>query len=210
VVDIDANLDAFLAKRVPGRRYASFDYCFNYFQEAREAAADKSHLQTSCLQLGFYLASWGMMRGSGELLGRSARDLVPVVEAIAAEPASTWELDAHRYLDGGAVDVVALSTRIRKAFSFTASDILVTKTMLGVFGCVPAFDRYFKLGFGCSTFSRSARTRIGRFYADNHEKIDGVRVSTLDFATGEDTGRLYSRAKLIDMVFWQEGINQNN
>jgi hypothetical protein len=38
-------------------------------------------------------------------------------------------------------EVLALSRRVRRAFSVPASDILVTKTMLGVFGWVPAFDR---------------------------------------------------------------------
>jgi hypothetical protein len=44
----------------------------------------------SCLQLGFYLASWGMMRGSGDLLQRSVRELAPVVDQIAAEPPDMW------------------------------------------------------------------------------------------------------------------------
>jgi hypothetical protein len=80
-VDIGANLTAFLDQRAPEARYASFDCCFNYFQEARETRetdrlADKDNLMLSCLQLGFYLASWGMMRGSGDLLQRSIRELV--------------------------------------------------------------------------------------------------------------------------------------
>lgn len=49
-----------------------------------------------------------------------------------------------------------------------ASDVLVTKIMLGVFGCVPAFDRYIKDGFGSPaegmpalTFGAEALHRIG-------------------------------------------------
>ena len=81
-VDIEGNLNMFLRSRAPGARYASFDYCFNHFQEAREAGqterlADKD-LLLSCLQLGFYLASWGMMRGSGDLLQRT----IPELEAL--------------------------------------------------------------------------------------------------------------------------------
>src|SRR6185437_15455954 len=74
-VDIDANLATFLADRTPDARYASFDYCFNYFQEARESGdtshlADNDHRMLSCLQLGFFLASWGMMRASGDFYRR--------------------------------------------------------------------------------------------------------------------------------------------
>lgn len=211
-VDIDANLAAFLTYRTPESRYASFDYCFNHFQDARESGdtaklADDEHRMLSCLQLGFYLASWGMMRGSGDLLQRSARDLVPVIEMIAAEPASTWELDAH-CLGTRTDDVLALSRRIRQAFTVSASDILVTKTMLGVFGCVPAFDRYFRVGFGCQTLCAHALVRIGEFYMDHQAKIDIHRVLTLDFDSGLDTKRRYSRAKIIDMIFFQEGLNR--
>jgi hypothetical protein len=45
----------------------------------------------------------------------------------------------------------------REAFKVSrvnASDTLVTKTMQGVFGCVPAFDRYFRIGFGCQTLTK--------------------------------------------------------
>ena len=82
------NLDENIAKyldgatgsggRKPDARYASFDYCFNYFQAFREAGnvgaiAEPENRELSCLHLGFYLASWGMLRGSAELLQKSAR-----------------------------------------------------------------------------------------------------------------------------------------
>ncbi len=141
-VDIDANLGAFLARRAPEARYASFDYCFNYFQAARGSGetarlAGKDRLLVSCLQLGFFLASWGMMRRGSGLMQRSVRDLVPVVELIAAEPSSTWDLDVDSYADQ-ADEVLAVGRRVRKAFTVPASDILVTKTMLGVFGSPPS------------------------------------------------------------------------
>jgi len=49
-------------------------------------------MQMSCLQLGFYLASWGMFRGSSTLLLKSARHHVPVIDLIAAAPADAWKL----------------------------------------------------------------------------------------------------------------------
>lgn len=208
-VDIDGNLKTFLDRRAPGARYASFDYCFNYFQEAQEAGrteqlADHDRLLTSCLQTGFYLASWGMLRPSGDLLQRSVREFVPVVELIAAEPATTWQLDIPSYATA-IDDVLALSRRVRKAFSVDASDTLVTKTMLGVFGCVPAFDRYFRIGFGCHSLCQDALIRIGRFYERNRDKLDAYKIFTLDFTTGDDTEQRYTKAKIIDMTFFQEG-----
>jgi hypothetical protein len=212
-VDIEGNLNAFLARRDPGARYASFDYCFNYFQQARENQQSANlcqddRLELSCLHLGFYLASWGMMRGSGGLHRRSLRELAPVVEMIAREPAATWELDIPGYSDGGVEEVLSLSRRIRQAYTVPASPILVTKTMLGVFGCVPAFDRFFRIGFGVSTLSYRALIKIGKYYETNRSALDGMQICTLDFTTGRDTRRRYTSAKIIDMIFFQEGLTR--
>ena len=108
-------------------------------------------------------------------------------------------------------EVLALSRRVREAFQASevdASDTLVTKTMLGVFGCVPAFDLNFRRGFHCQALCKRALRRIGEFYEDNQAEIDAVQVLTLDFLTGAETKRQYSQAKIIDMVFFQEGINR--
>ena len=212
-VDVDARVKAFLGERNSGARPASFDFCFNHFQDARDRdelddLKDGSGLVLSSLHLGFYLASWGMMRGSGELSRRSVRELFPVVRAIVAEPPRTWAIDVHGY-ETDIDELLEVSRRIRGAFMVNASDTLVTKTMLGVFGCVPAFDRYFRIGFGCSTLCRSALEKIGRFYQNNTAAVDGAQVLTLDVATGLTTDRRYPRAKIIDMVFSEEGIRPN-
>lgn len=196
-----------MSRRSPAGRYASFDYCFNYFQDARDAQetidlATRDRLELSCLHLGFYLASWGMMRGSGGLYGRSLQELVPVVQAIAGEPPATWELDVPGYSEAGIARVLALAERIRTAYTFAASPVLVTKTILGVFGCVPAFDRFFRLGFGGAVLNRATLTRVGDFYTCNKSALHAVPVHTLDFASGQDTSRCYTQAKIIDMVFF--------
>lgn len=209
-MDIEANLRAYLSKREPLARYTSFDYCFNYFQEHRErntlpALLQGDALQLSCLHLGFYLASWGMLRGSSDLLQRSVRSFVPVIEVIANAPSEIWETDANVYGDGSCLGVFETAQNIRAALPDAASDILVTKIMLGTFGCVPAFDTYFKKGFGASTFGPKALRRIGEFCDANSEVIERGRVETLDFASGTPSGRRYTRAKVIDMIFFIAG-----
>jgi hypothetical protein len=210
-VDIRGNLDAFLGRRSPSARYASFDYCFNYFQDARDAQATAGlatgdRLELSCLHLGFYLASWGMMRGS--LHGRSLQELVPVVQAIADEPPASWGLDVPGYSQTGIAAVLALGDRVKTAYRFIPSNVLITKTLLGVFGCIPAFDRFFRLGFGSATLDRVTLTKISDFYAANKNTLHASPVHTLDFTTGQDTPRCYTQAKIIDMIFFQEGYNQ--
>jgi len=208
---IVAHLGTYLGDRQPTSRYASFDYCFNYFQAHREedrlaALAGPEQLELSCLQLGFYLASWGMLRGSSELLQRSVKSLVPVIEAIAAAPDELWTIDADHYSPGACDAITRFARVLRGVLHPGASDILVTKIILGTTGCIPAFDTNFKRGFGVSSFTPSALRQVGTFYQHNVAVIEEHREATLDFHTGSPTQRRYTRAKVIDMIFFIEGM----
>jgi hypothetical protein len=209
-LNLGDNLRRYLDDRQPNERYASFDYCFNHFQSFREsgdasALASPANLQLSSLQLGFYLASWGMLRGSAELLQKSAKYLVPVIEVISCTKPSLWEIDADSYNESSIQHILELAAKIRSAYP-AMSDSLVTKIMLGVFGNVPAFDTNFKRGFGVSTFGPKALRKVALFCRDNAEMIDAHRVNTLGFISGRETQRTYTRAKVIDMAFFIEGM----
>lgn len=206
-----ANLQQYLAdRRDPSARYASFDYCFNYFRshyeaDQVEALAAPATMQTSCLHLGFYLASWGMFRGSTTLLTRSAHCFRPVIEAIIAVPAVAWESDVADYDSEMIAELINIGRTLGRVLPGGHSDTLVTKTMLGVFGCVPAFDSYFRRGIGTSGFRPAGMRKVHEYWTNNAELIERHRVPTLDFDTGELTNRRYSQAKVIDMIFFVEG-----
>lgn len=209
-VDIEGNLRRYLADRDASARYASFDYCFNFFQTYRDqnelpALFQGDALQTACLQIGFYLASWGMFRGSTDLLQRSARVFVPLVEVIVNAAPEIWEVDAHNYGRAGCQIVFDTARQIRAALPGVASDTLVTKIMLATFGCVPAFDSNFKRGAGLWTFSPRALRALGEFHNRNAEAIERYRMQTLDFDSAAPTSRRYPRAKVIDMIFFVAG-----
>lgn len=200
----------YLQDRRPTARYTSYDYCFNYFRSFLETGqvgeiASSSNLQLSCLQLGFYLASWGMLRGSSPLLSKSVKHYVPVMEAIASADSAIWTIDADGYTEAAIKTVMEVRSQLRSAFPQASSHILITKIMLGVFGCVPAFDGQFKKGFGVWGFGPKELRLIGQFYSANADVIEGHRVATIDFVSGEPTQRKYTRAKVIDMIFFIEG-----
>jgi hypothetical protein len=212
IVDIEANLAAFTRDLGQDARYASFDYCFNYFQSFREQnrtadIAAPENMQMSCLQLSFYLASWGMLRGSSTLLVKSARHYVPIIDVIATAPPDAWDLDAHRYTAETWPVAQQLDQQIRHAFDHRngATSTLTTKVMLGVFGNTPAFDTNFRTGFGAATFGPKAFSKLGKFYKEHADIIERHRIPTLDFQAGQTTHRQYSRAKIIDMIFFIEG-----
>lgn len=210
MTDVAGNIERYLADRNATARYSSFDYCYNYFQSFRELnkvgdLAGKPQLQESCLQLAFYLASWGMLRGSSDLLRRSVKYYVPLIEAVVESPEPIWDIDVATYSDESMEVLFATRSRIRAAFDRPVSDTLVTKILLGVFGCVPAFDLYFRKGMGVTTFGRRSLVKIRNFYDQHAEVIEGHRVQTIDFGSGQRTHRKYPQAKIIDMVFFIEG-----
>lgn len=210
-VDITANATRYLSGRRDTARYASFDYCFNYFQSFRDdgravALGADDYLQTSCLQLGFYLASWGMFRGKAALLQHSAKRLVPAVNVIASAPAGVWHADADDYSPPVRAALVQVYRQLAATLPGGRSQTLITKTMLGVFGCLPAYDRYFCDAFAAATFGPKSLAGVEAYYLANADAIDAHRVQTIDFSTGADSGRRYTRAKVIDMVFFTEGL----
>jgi hypothetical protein len=224
LIDIAANVAKYFGDRSPVERAASFDYCFNYFQgfRARDeiaALASPANVESSCLHLGYYLASWGMLRGSSVLHTKSYRFFVPVIQAIAQEPEAVWGIDVDKYTEANIAELLELSRRISAAMAAKSAkgdpvtaptETLVTKVLLGIFGSVPAFDTFFKLGFRTVTdkavkTDRSTFGAIREFYTANLAAIDQQRARTLDFASGRPTPLRYTRAKVIDMVFLIEG-----
>lgn len=192
----------------------SFDYCYNYFQQFKALKAQKrceeEVVETACLQLGFYLASWGMMRNS-ELQDLSFRGLRPVIKEIAIADEKMWTIDVDNYSPDQIKLVCDVGESIGKKFPFKnqkASQNLITKTMLGVYGCVPAFDTYFVRGSKLGHFGLESLQQIQEFYLENKVVIDDSCRNTLDSKSGKETEILYSKAKIVDMIFFVEGMKE--
>jgi hypothetical protein len=151
-------------------RYTSFDYCFNWFQTHKGNVANSCKIEQSCLHLMCYLASWGMLRGSSMLLQKSAKFYEPLIKAISGAhedetlniSQEIWNIDVDSYCvdfpknrseatQKGYEIVIDTYNKIKKCLYGTGNEtrhiVSVTKIMMGVFGCVPALDRYF-----CETF----------------------------------------------------------
>ena len=148
-----------------------------------------------------------MYRGSAFLLQRSVKFLAPLVNYISRADPALWDIDAQCYTPA---NIQRLREQKRDIYNVLgiendASDTLTSKIMLGVFGNVPAFDNNFKHGFHVATFGPKALEKIGRYYEANQAIIERYRIPTLDFATGQPSGPRYTRAKVIDMIFFIEG-----
>jgi hypothetical protein len=206
--DIESAVGRFTSRSTPNDRFTSFDYCYNYFRPVDDVQKD---IEKSCLVLGFYLASWGMFRGSSFLLQKSAKHLEPVIEYISKLDRQVWTIDVDCYTNENIDIILSIYKGIKNHVipGGNADLTLITKILLGVFGFVPAFDNYFtetfrRLSLGQCGFRRVNRESlsiISDFYTANNAVIDDLanRTFTTDFKSGQKTRINYPKAKIIDM-----------
>jgi len=198
-------------------RYRSWEHCYEYFHGTtrEDLAADRDQ---AALQLGFYLASWGMYRGSSFLLQHAYTAHSGVIDQLLAPQFTVlWEQE----FGGGDNDTELLPVieevirAVREAYrpfapaaeSRQASDTLVTKVILGTLGCLPACDRYFIDGFKIeknkySYLNAKFVERVLQFSRHNLRDLreEQERIS-------RSGGIHYPLMKLVDMYFWQIGYN---
>ncbi len=216
--DIKKLLDRFLEGRgknkgrKPDERYASFDFCYNHFysfykENRLSELADEKNLQTSCLQIGFYLASWGMMRGSSFLLEKSARNYKSLIIAISKMNPRLWEIDVENYDEENIPLLLDCKQQIISELvkENRPSDTLITKIMLGIFANVPAYDQYFRKSLGIHSFNKKSLLKIKDFYEEHKDVFNLFKIHTFDFLTAKETSIVYTKAKLIDMSGFMDG-----
>lgn len=210
-VEIHSKVAAFhraLAKD-PHHRYRSWEHCYSFFR--RTTPADISDQRDiAALQLGFYLASWGMYRGSSFLLQRAYTAHLGVIDCLVTPRfAPLWEKDVGAESeDSGLVPIIlAAVDGVRDAYApfGKPTDALVTKVLLGTFGCLPACDRFFIKGFRRAGFqySRLNERFVERVLRFSQDTITDLRREQAQIEAGG--GVRYPLMKLVDMYFWQIG-----
>lgn len=204
----------------PYGRYASYDFCYNYFysfvkQNKIKSMSQKKYMQLSCLHLFCYLSSWGMLRGSSPTQQKSMKFFEGVIKLISKQKPHVWKIDLDNYNKKNNVNhLMKLFKEIKKELKHLKnSDILATKIMLGVFGNIPAFDTNFKRAFGITkpyttVEGKGSLEKIHSFYNQLKGTINRHKIRTFDFKTGKKSKNLYSKAKILDMVGFIQGAKK--
>ena len=182
-------------------RYNSWKHCYEAFRKFRGNPKKTEYL---CLQLAFYLASWGMLRNSA-LLNYDYYVHKPFIEAISNKRYDVLYDDNCEDIET-IFDVVSEIDKCYPA-NITKTDTLATKIILGVFGCVPAYDRYFVDGIrknkiASGSFSKKSLKQLYAFY-NNHPEFEKLRQKFIS------EGTYYTKMKIIDMCFWQIGLESD-
>ena len=201
-------------------RSRSWEHCYRVFRDARTAPSpDYDYLS---LHLAFYLASWGMYRGSSFLLQKDYKVHKPIVEKVLKPEydclfgiacADVRNDDVREQLKKLSDDIADDFRPIRnevagRVVRSQVSPILITKILLGTLGCVPAYDTFFEkgvrhLGLKEKNYNEDSLLELAAFYEAHNDRLEearrGMRVGDLT----------YPQMKLLDMGLWQVGFERD-
>ena len=201
-------------------RSRSWEHCYRVFRDARtDPSPDYDYLS---LHLAFYLASWGMYRGSSFLLQKDYKVLSPVVEKVLKPEydclfglacTDVRESEVQDRLEKLSDYIAAHFQPIRdevagRKVASSVSPVLVTKILMGTLGCVPAYDRFFvdgikKYKVTTQEYSLESVRKLAKFYEAHNDRLEearrGMRTDDL----------IYPQMKVLDMGFWQVGFERD-
>ena len=201
-------------------RSRSWEHCYRVFRDARtDPSPDYDYLS---LHLAFYLASWGMYRGSCFILQKDYKVHTPIVEEIlkpeydclfglaCADLRESEVQDSleklHKYI---AKHFRPIRNEVAgRAVASSVSPVLITKILMGTLGCVPAYDRFFQDGVATykvttREYSLDSVLRLVDFYEEHNDRLEDARRGM----QCEDL--TYPQMKLLDMGFWQVGFEKD-
>lgn len=207
-------------KKDENGRYRSWEHCYSYFINARDNK--NAELDYLSLQLAFYLASWGMYRGSSFLLQKDYKIHIPVVKELLKEEYDPLagidcvELkreenqrlleNINAFLDEYYSNIrdEVKNIKVRNQLSST----LITKILMGTLGCVPAYDRYFISGIkkqkvASGNYNMKSIIQLVDFYEKNIVELENIRKDM------KVNGMAYPQMKILDMAFWQIGLDSD-
>lgn len=221
-------------------RYKSWCWCHYAFEQEINLLRDNPKMKTSeqtkdklTLLLAFYLASWGMYRGSSFMLRHDYKIHYGIVELVLERDyCELLNASPEVFVDDTLFKnkINLLYDKINKHFhrilpnenlNNQISIILITKIIIGTLGCTPAIDRFFdetrkhELRGRGTIITKNRRlgdimSDIGVYWKNNQTKIKAAVDSIINFH--KSTGIpdfTYPNAKILDMIFWQEGFRKS-
>ena len=190
-------------------RFKSWEHCYGAFNNLDNPT---DHL---ALHLAFYLASWGMYRGSCGILWKDytihmdAVNIIRKFHSLRKEWITMDDVSQIMKLYKALKDYYSKIAYYKpenktSPLNLAATDTLITKIMLGTIGCVPALDDLFKRAFHCQgkQFDEELLKRIIDCSQSNKDTIQQCQRYI-----SEKLHCFYPSMKVVDMYFWQEGFD---
>ena len=176
-------------------RYQSWERCYKYFQENVIDNYDYNE-NDAALMLGFYLASWGMYRGSSKLLTEYTYTIHKgAIKEIKKHKDNLYDcynalvtyynLDKDTAKNNKTIKSKNKDTKRNKGVSTT--NTLISKIILGTLGAMPAYDKFLKDGIKCFNYKFDCKIKQSIsfkgeniFNSDRNDIINSFREHVLD------------------------------
>ncbi len=215
---------------IEDHRYKSWEHCYKYFRKVRKKdVLKKNELDLAQLHLAFYLASWGMYRGSSFLLQKDYTVFEKIINEILLKKYSIlWDIEDHLsrkdemklLFDELYNNLQNILIKIKKSVgkhpdfeniekrfingNNQISPTLMTKIILGTIGCIPAYDRFLLIGLKSEGLQQQFNSKKSfgemiKFYLKNKNEVD---LLMREF-------RGYPTMKILDMYFWEAGFMES-
>lgn len=226
-----------------GSRLKSWELCHCAFLKKKGKTLTDEEKDFLSLNLAFYLASWGMYRGSSFLLDRDYKAHSKVVSiCMERQYDLLWDYEPNGANLGIAAALLfgdednendfGLVWRIKRAYGESVSessdaattddpeedgsksnaddgnkptDTLVTKILLGVFACIPAFDRYFSKAYK-SMYKPDGAKKVLKL---NKEEFILMGEFVLEHRSSlwyYSENVFYPAMKCLDLALWRMGL----
>lgn len=201
-------------------RYQAWEWCYLRFRsisevyEQYEEDEQRKFLDELTLQLGFFMANCEMRRTSFTVMrdsGDTLRFIVRVLLRTAYDPLRKLDpRDAAQV--AYAKDCIFKKDGLYDIIRETGfDDTVITRSLFGTFGCMPAFDRYMKAGLNwyrkngsvpegvrlTQKVSEENYLALCRIAAANYDEL-----MSLDLQCGKQS---FPIMKLLDLYFWEIG-----
>lgn len=201
-------------------RCLSWEHCIEQFSLAFDELNKKSlkaenmsgeRIDNLCLHLGFYLASWGMMRGSTDLLDYDYKIHTKAVTHILSYP-EFFIMDSAKLCERENLDKLdTLCAELRDAYTIeqerpfrnkNVSSTLITKILMGTLGILPAYDnfvkeavKYYKIT--TANFNTKSFKKLFNYFETHYkEEIKSITTEMQIFSP------LYTPMKAVDILLW--------
>ena len=203
-------------------RLRSWHHAHAAWQEYLDKRIDDDH---ATLHLAFYLASWGMYRGSSKLLQRDFLALKPAVQFLA-DQRQDWEslLFSTETPEKIAKDIRELANGLKSALvgpltlpgtnqkQANVTDTLLSKILLGTLGAVPAFDTEVKKALrkevkGYKSGDSFVQKKLAAVIELARAKQD--RIENGQAILKRETELEFTRTLVLDLYLWGKGRKLN-
>lgn len=167
-------------------RYQSWDNCFQAFSASKQT-------EIPVLELAFYLASWGMYRGSSGLLQKNHLIHKGAVNIVFSKTNQKLKCNqTTEVIRENIKAIVKVKDELAEHYSsiyfikgadkpkpISPTDTLLSKIMLGTLACVPAYDRYFidglkEMKMDHTDFNEASLNELFKFIDNNKKEIEKI------------------------------------